>query len=153
VSGRAAGGAATKLDGQCSFDHQLFLTCSMSQTKELGTLVVVILKARHLHQPSFYKQDPYAQAVLSGQTQRTKPEPKGGQHPVWDEEFRFPVLADPGKDKVNRKLEVSCWKDESRSEDKLLGKGIVDIESTLKTGEFDGKRLIVLARSMLTLSY
>ncbi|KAG2157940.1 C2 domain-containing protein [Suillus bovinus] len=109
----------------------------MSQSKELGTLVVVILKARHLHQPSFYKQDPYAQATLSGQTQQTKPDPKGGQHPVWDEEFRFPVLVDLGKDKINRKLEVSCWKHEPKSEDKLLGKGIVDIESTLKTGEFD----------------
>ncbi|KAG1866904.1 C2 domain-containing protein [Suillus subluteus] len=109
----------------------------MSQSKEIGTLVVVILKARHLHQPSFYKQDPFAQAVLSGETHRTKPEPKGGQHPVWDEEFRFPVLADPGKDNINRKLEVSCWKDEPRAEDKLLGKGVVDIESTLKTGEFD----------------
>ncbi|KAG0701998.1 hypothetical protein DFH29DRAFT_924185 [Suillus ampliporus] len=99
----------------------------MSQSKELGTLVVVILKARHLHQPSFYKQDPYAQVAFSG-----------GQHPVWDEEFRFPVLlADAGKDNVNRKIEVSCWKDEQRADDKLLGKGTVDIESTLKTGEFD----------------
>jgi hypothetical protein len=81
----------------------------MTRSKELGTLVVVVLKARHLHQPPFYKQDPYAQVVLSGQTQRTKPDLKGGQHPVWGGEFRFPVLTDPGK--VNRKLEVSCWKD------------------------------------------
>jgi Ca2+-dependent lipid-binding protein len=111
----------------------------MTQSKELGTLVVVVLKARHLHQPSFYKQDPYAQVVLSGQTQKTKADPKGGQHPVWDDEFRFPVLVDAGKDQVNRKLEVSCWKDEQRGEDKLLGQGVIDIESTLKTGEFDGK--------------
>ncbi|OAX31105.1 hypothetical protein K503DRAFT_704232, partial [Rhizopogon vinicolor AM-OR11-026] len=67
--------------------------------------------------------------------QRMKPDQKGGQHPVWDDEFRFHVLADPRKDQVNRKLEVFYWKDEPRSEDKLLG--VVDIESTLKTGEFD----------------
>ncbi|KAG8213086.1 hypothetical protein J3R82DRAFT_11481 [Butyriboletus roseoflavus] len=108
------------------------------QQKEIGTLVVVVLKAQHLHQPSFYKQNPYAQASFSGLTKRTKVDPKGGQHPVWDDELRFPVLADAGKDKVNRILEVSCYKSEQRGDDVLLGKGTVDIEETLKTGEFDG---------------
>ncbi|KAF8442429.1 C2 domain-containing protein, partial [Boletus edulis BED1] len=109
----------------------------MSQPKEIGTLVVVVLKAQHLHQPSFYKQDPYAQATLSGQIKRTKVDPKGGQRPMWDDELRFPVLADAGKDRVNRILEISCYKDEQRGDDILLGKGTVDIEETLKTGEFD----------------
>ncbi|OJA18147.1 hypothetical protein AZE42_12748 [Rhizopogon vesiculosus] len=103
----------------------------MTQSKELGTLVVVVRKARHLHQPSFYKQDPYAQAALSGQTQRTKPDLKGGQHPVWGGEFRFPVLVDPGKDQ-------------------LLG--VVDIESSLGTGEFDGEQLLNPINSMYKLA-
>lgn len=110
----------------------------MSQPKEIGTLVVVVLKAQDLHQPSFYKQDPYAQATLAGQTQKTKADKRGGQHPVWDEEFRFPVYADAGKNKENRLLEVACYKQETRGDDTLLGKGTVDIEPTLKTGEFDG---------------
>ncbi|KIJ14256.1 hypothetical protein PAXINDRAFT_79478, partial [Paxillus involutus ATCC 200175] len=109
----------------------------MSKPLEIGTLVVVVLKARHLHQPSFYKQNPYAQASLSGLTKRSKVDQKGGQHPVWDDELRFPVLADVGKDKANRILEVGCYKDEQRGEDILLGKGTVNIEETLKTGEFD----------------
>ncbi|KAH7925481.1 hypothetical protein BV22DRAFT_995360, partial [Leucogyrophana mollusca] len=107
----------------------------MSKDKELGTLVVVVLKARHLHQPSFYKQDPYAQVAFNGLTKRSKVDPKGGQHPVWDDELRFPVLVDPSE--KNRTIEVSCWKEEPRGEDKLLGQGKVDISETLKTGEFD----------------
>ena len=118
----------------------------MSQPKEIGILVVVVLKAQHLHQPSFYKQDPYAQASLSGLKKRTKVDPKGGQHPVWDDELRFLVLADPGKDKVNRILEVTCYKNEQRGDDVLLGKGTVDIEETLKTGEFDGMQLTSRAK-------
>lgn len=114
----------------------------MSQQKEIGTLVVVVLKAQHLHQPSFYKQDPYVQASLSGLTKRTKIALKGGQHPVWDDELRFTVLTDVGKDRANRILEVACYKDEQRGEDVLLGKGTVDIEETLKTGEFDGMQSI-----------
>ncbi|KAI6039821.1 C2 domain-containing protein, partial [Pisolithus marmoratus] len=109
----------------------------MSQPKQIGTLVVVVLKARHLHQPSFYKQDPYAQVTLCGQTKKTNVAPKGGQHPEWDDEFRFPVYADPGKDRENRVLEVACYKQETKAEDVLLGRGTVDIEETLKAGEYD----------------
>lgn len=39
----------------------------MSKESELGTLVVVILKARNLiDKHSFYKQDVFAQAYLNG---------------------------------------------------------------------------------------
>jgi len=38
-----------------------------------------------------------------------------------------------------RKLEVSCYSQEPRPLiDELLGKGVVDLTETLKTGEFDG---------------
>jgi len=38
-----------------------------------------------------------------------------------------------------RKLEVSCYSQEPRPlVDELLGKGVVDLTETLKTGEFDG---------------
>jgi len=111
----------------------------MSKSKEIGTLVVVVLKAQHLHQPSFYKQDPYAQVSLSGLTEKTKVASKGGQHPLFDDEFRFPVYADEGQDRKNRLLEVACYKQETKGDDVLLGKGSMDIEETLKTGEFDGR--------------
>ncbi|KAI6094570.1 hypothetical protein EDD16DRAFT_1784094 [Pisolithus croceorrhizus] len=89
----------------------------MSQPKEIGTLVVVVLKARHLHQPSFYKQDPYAQVTLCGPDKKTNVAPKGGQHPEWDDEFRFPFMRSPARiDRIE-------WHSRYRE--------------TLKTGEFD----------------
>ncbi|KAH9856551.1 hypothetical protein C2E23DRAFT_856866 [Lenzites betulinus] len=103
--------------------------------EEIGTLIVVVLKARNLRDKhTFYKQDAYTQASLNKDTKKTKVDVKGGQHPVWDEELRFPVhrrIADE-----TRKLEVSCWSKEPRS-DECVGRGTVDITETLKTGEFD----------------
>lgn len=105
-------------------------------SNELGTLVVVVLKARNLpDKHSFYKQDVFAQVTLQGTTKKTQIDVKGGQHPVWDEELRFPVL-DQGKKGVV--MEVSCWSKEPRSHD-LVGKGELDISETLNTGEFDGE--------------
>jgi hypothetical protein len=73
---------------------------------------------------------------MSGTTKRTHVDVKGGQHPVWDAELRFPVL-NSATDKY-RKFEVACYAKENRSDD-LLGNGTVDITETLKTGEFDGR--------------
>ncbi|KII89789.1 hypothetical protein PLICRDRAFT_39960 [Plicaturopsis crispa FD-325 SS-3] len=129
-----------------------------SPERELGTLVVVVLKAQNLvDRHSFYKQDVYATVSLSnapvasgvgmigatpftfpaksntatdGKTQRTHVDLKGGQHPVWDDELRFPVR---GK---GRTLEVACWAKEHKG-DECLGRGTLDITDTLRTGEFD----------------
>lgn len=97
-------------------------------------MVVVVLKARNLpDKHSFYKQDVFAQVTLQGTTKKTKVDIKGGQHPVWDEELRFPIF-DQGK--KGMMMEVSCWSKEPRSDD-LVGKGELDISETLRTGEFD----------------
>lgn len=106
-------------------------------SQELGTLVVVVLKARNLNDKhSFYKQDAFAQISLgSGPKKRTAVDVKGGQHPVWDEEIRISVPKDSSE--KNRTLEASCWAKEHKADD-LLGQGKVDITETLKTGEFDG---------------
>ncbi|KAI0768135.1 hypothetical protein BD413DRAFT_614789 [Trametes elegans] len=102
---------------------------------EIGTLVVVVLKARNLHDKHrFYKQDAFAQATLNKTIKKTQVDVKGGQHPVWDEELRFPILKNVSDE--TRKLEVSCWSKEPRT-DECLGRGTVDISETLKTGEFD----------------
>ena len=105
-------------------------------SKELGTLVIVVLKAQHLiDNHTFYKQDPYAKLSLSGATKQTPVDPKGGQHPVWDAELRFPISKDPSKS--NRTLTISVFSEEKK-EDQLLGEGSVDITDTLNSGEFDG---------------
>lgn len=117
-----------------------------TMSTELGTLVVVVLKARNLpDKHSFYKQDVFAQITLQGETKKTKIEIKGGQHPVWDEELRFPVY---DKGKSGMMMEVSCWSKEPRSND-LVGKGELDISETLRTGEFDGESLSLTASRRL----
>ncbi|KAF8899902.1 C2 domain-containing protein [Gymnopilus junonius] len=102
---------------------------------ELGTLIVVLLKARNLNDKhSFRKSDVFAQATLNGAHKRTPVDIKGGQHPEWDGEVRFPVMKSTSA--KFRTLEVACYSQEPRSED-LMGKGILDITQTLQTGEFD----------------
>ncbi|KIY44748.1 hypothetical protein FISHEDRAFT_50626, partial [Fistulina hepatica ATCC 64428] len=68
------------------------------------------------------------------ETEKTNVDIKGGQHPVWDSEFRMPISPDASE--KTRTLHVSCWSKELR-EDDCLGEGTVDITNTLKTGEFD----------------
>ena len=105
-------------------------------SKELGILVIVVLKGQHLiDNHTFYKQDPYVKLSLSGATKQTPVDPKGGQHPVWDAEVRFPISKDPSKS--NRTLTLSVFSEEKK-DDELLGEGTVDITETLKSGEFDG---------------
>ncbi|KAH9917808.1 C2 domain-containing protein, partial [Fomitopsis serialis] len=102
---------------------------------EIGTLVVVVLKARNLpDRHSLYKQDVLSQVAIGGSTKSTKVDVKGGQHPVWDEELRFPIYQKTKQ--ADRTMEVSCWRKEPRGVE-CIGKGAVDIEETLRTGEFD----------------
>ncbi|EJD35475.1 hypothetical protein AURDEDRAFT_75253, partial [Auricularia subglabra TFB-10046 SS5] len=63
----------------------------------------------------------------------TKIDERGGQHPVWDDEFRFQV-ADTGEQK--RLLKVSVFTKEHKIDD-LIGEAEVDVASTLSKGEFD----------------
>jgi Ca2+-dependent lipid-binding protein len=92
---------------------------TMPAELELGTLVIVILKARNLiDKHSFYKQDVFAQVSLNGVSKRTPVDVKGGQHPVWDAEIRLPVMKDAGE--KYRKLEVGCYAQEHKMDD-LLG--------------------------------
>ena len=110
---------------------------------ELGTLVVVVLKARNLNDKHFWKQDVYAKISLpttsspSPLVKSTQVDVKGGQHPVWDEEIRMSVSRDAGAANKNRVMEVTCWSKEHKNDD-LLGTGTIDISDTLRTGEFDG---------------
>ncbi|KDQ57370.1 hypothetical protein JAAARDRAFT_131497, partial [Jaapia argillacea MUCL 33604] len=101
----------------------------------IGTLVVVVLKARNLRDKHFYKQDVYATISLEGTTKRTEVDVKGGQHPEWDQELRLQIFKNTGE--KSRTLHVECFSAEERKDDNLLGSGNVDITETLQTGEFD----------------
>ncbi|KAH9481480.1 hypothetical protein JR316_0006007 [Psilocybe cubensis] len=116
------------------------LNDKINKEDEIGTLIVVLLKARNLNDKhSFRKSDVFAQATLNGIQKRTHVDIKGGQRPEWDGEVRFTIVKH--KAEKYRKLEVACYSQEPRSED-LMGQGFVDISETLRTGEFDGENLI-----------
>ncbi|ORY35735.1 hypothetical protein BCR39DRAFT_511825 [Naematelia encephala] len=67
----------------------------MAEPKELGTLIVVVGKARNLPNKSrFGKQDPFCTLTINEEKQKTKAIKRGGQHPEWDEEFRFSIMED-----------------------------------------------------------
>ncbi|OSX58965.1 hypothetical protein POSPLADRAFT_1152296, partial [Postia placenta MAD-698-R-SB12] len=104
-------------------------------SREIGTLVIVVLKAKNLpDRHSLYKQDVFAQVTIRGKTKKTAVDARGGQHPVWDEEIRYPIFKSSVEE--DRQLEVFCWRKEPRT-DELIGTGKVDITDTLRTGEFD----------------
>lgn len=42
----------------------------------------------------FGKQDPFCTITVNEKKQRTKAIKRGGQHPEWDEEFRFTIMED-----------------------------------------------------------
>ena len=60
---------------------------------------------------------------FEGAGQRTKVDERGGQHPVWDDEFHFPVL-DTGASAHSVKLSV--FTKEHRIDD-LIGEGELDV--------------------------
>jgi Ca2+-dependent lipid-binding protein len=54
-------------------------------SNEIGTLVVIALRARNLNDKhTLYKQDPYAKLSLNDVTEQTEIDKRGGQHPTWD---------------------------------------------------------------------
>ncbi|WVQ95125.1 hypothetical protein IAU59_002219 [Kwoniella sp. CBS 9459] len=68
---------------------------AVEDAKELGTLIVVVGKAKNLVNKSrFGKQDPFCTVLVGEEKQRTKPIKRGGQHPEWDEELRFTIVED-----------------------------------------------------------
>ncbi|KAH8830004.1 C2 domain-containing protein [Flagelloscypha sp. PMI_526] len=103
---------------------------------QLGVLAVVVLKARHLpdKHTTRHKQSPYVRVELSQERECTPVVRKGGQHPVWDAELRFPVFEVPHAG--NRLMRVEAWAQEGHKDD-CLGATIVDVSETLRIGQFD----------------
>ncbi|TFK93847.1 hypothetical protein K466DRAFT_561411 [Polyporus arcularius HHB13444] len=132
----------------------------MSNGRHIGTLIVVILKARNLpNKRHIGKQDPFCQVIFNGEKRRTKAIKRGGQHPEWDEEIRFELYEDvddlphvPGADppppppKSNGKgppkvqggkfMALACYADDPREPD-LIGESQVDLTEVLTKGETD----------------
>ncbi|KAF7331934.1 Ingression protein fic1 [Mycena kentingensis (nom. inval.)] len=126
--------------------------------RQIGTLVVVVLKANHLpNKRNIGKQNPYCVVSIDGEKQRTKVVKRGGQHPEWDEEIRFTMFEEdpelgvtgpngeppplPPKDGKRRIkggsiMKLSCFADDPREPD-LIGQTDVDLTEVLTRGETD----------------
>ncbi|GAA5947272.1 hypothetical protein JCM3765_001599 [Sporobolomyces pararoseus] len=102
--------------------------------RELGLLILVILKAQHLPDPhKFSKQDPFVIAELGEgenvQTVRTQTDRGGGQHPLWDEEFRMKLYEEEGKTEGQRLSLKVMRKEGTRAKDQeLIGEGSVLVD-------------------------
>ena len=90
---------------------------------------------RNLPNKSLWKQDAYCIVRFEGAGQRTRIDERGGQHPVWDDEFHFPVA---DTDAPIRAVKLSVFSKEHRVDD-LIGEAEVDVAECLKKGEFDGR--------------
>ncbi|KZT12994.1 uncharacterized protein LAESUDRAFT_754024 [Laetiporus sulphureus 93-53] len=133
--------------------------------REIGTLVVVVLKARNLpNKRHIGKQDPFCSIVFNEEKRRTKAIKRGGQHPEWDEEFRFTLVEDdddeatssqfdtsdrvppplppksgtkgPPRVKGGRSMAIACYADDPREPD-LIGDCTADLTEVLTKGETD----------------
>lgn len=117
-----------------------------------------------------HRQDPYCALQVGKEVRRTKPLKKGGQHPEWDEEIRFPIVEDtedmlvrtssrsgedetpppvPSKERKfnrKRKMQLSCYADDPR-EPELIGEIMISLEDVLTKGETDGMLVCSSVRS------
>jgi len=110
--------------------------------------------------------------LLDGEQRRTKAIKRGGQHPEWDEEFRFTIYEDvddivngagtppppPPKNcrsvrkiKGGTSMAIACFADDPRGPD-LIGETLVDLTEVLTKGETDGTCRSLPCRGLLSLS-
>ncbi|UZJ56843.1 hypothetical protein CBS101457_006163 [Exobasidium rhododendri] len=134
----------------------------MGEPAHRGTLVCVVLKAKNLpNKKSIGKQDPYCTLQLGTNSQKTKPDKRGGQHPQWDEQLHFEIYDDTEdqlrstangsgsisasntietqkrkQSKASKTLRVACYADDAKDPE-FIGEGQVDLGDTLLSGEFD----------------
>ncbi|GAA5933565.1 uncharacterized protein JCM15063_001348 [Sporobolomyces koalae] len=74
------------------------------QERLLGTLIVIVLRAKNLpNRVRIGKQNPYATVTYGLHKKRTETIERGGQQPNWDAEFRFEILKEEFE---NEQLEV-----------------------------------------------
>ncbi|KAJ3559833.1 hypothetical protein NM688_g107 [Phlebia brevispora] len=117
-------------------------------SREIGTLIVVILKARNLpNKRHIGKQDPYCTVELNGDARRTKAIKRGGQHPEWDEEIRASdseapstLSKGPGDEapriQGGRHMKLACYAEYMRDPE-FIGEARVDLTEVLTKGETD----------------
>ncbi|POY76666.1 hypothetical protein BMF94_0258 [Rhodotorula taiwanensis] len=102
--------------------------------EEAGLLVIVVLKAQHLHDRHHYsKQSPFVELeVTNSDKERTAVDPDGGQHSFWDEEFRMPVFRIGDEPQY---LYLRVMREEGHDDSELIGEAKVLLDGSWT--EFD----------------
>ncbi|CAG8537037.1 11751_t:CDS:2 [Funneliformis mosseae] len=105
----------------------------MSESKKLGELVVIAIRAKNLATRDIIgKGDPFVTFRIGEEAKRIKAEKKGGQHPEWDEEVRFDLVDNPN----NKKMKIQVLNEDKR-EHILIGDSFIDLSQVLENGEWD----------------
>ncbi|KAK4050268.1 hypothetical protein OIV83_003589 [Microbotryomycetes sp. JL201] len=79
-----------------SFDSSAASTSTPAASRVLGTMVVLVMRAKNLqNRVKLGKQNPYATVTFGLNKKRTAAIERGGQQPTWDAEFRFEIMKDP----------------------------------------------------------
>ena len=95
---------------------------------DLGTLVVVVMKAKNLsNSRAISKQNPYCSVRVGKHSDRTKAITRGGQAPVWDHESRFRLCTEDD----NRTLKL-CVFDQNGSQTEIIGDSLVSLQPALE---------------------
>lgn len=106
----------------------------LPEPAELGTLIVVVMKAKNLHNKrALSKQNPFCSVRIAKSAHKTKTIDRGGQSPVWDHEVRFKIYE--GADYDNLKLSVF---DQSRSSADIIGDAVVPLSPAFEARVKDG---------------
>ncbi|KKY18751.1 putative conserved serine proline-rich protein [Phaeomoniella chlamydospora] len=95
---------------------------------EIGTLVVVVDRAKNLPNIKKVKQNPYCAMRLGKEAKKTETDRRGGQTPRWDQELRFTVHESPDY----YKLKVSVFNDDKKTE--LISEGWIDLSQVIIPG-------------------
>lgn len=100
----------------------------------LGTLIVVVMKAKNLHNKrAISKQNPFVSVRIGSSAKRTPVLLRGGQAPFWDHETRFAIRTDD--DHSALKL---CVFDQVGNNVDIIGESLIPLEPALNSSPRKG---------------
>lgn len=106
-------------------------TVSKSKTK-VGLLVIVVLKAQHLHEASKQQNLFVEVEVTNSGKARTRADSDGEEDPLWDEEFRMTVYEVEGEQQY---LHIRTMRQGSATEGEVIGEAKILLDGSWT--EFD----------------
>lgn len=107
---------------------------NLPEPSELGTLIVVVMKAKNLHNKrALSKQNPFCSVRVANSAHKTKTVDRGGQSPAWDQEMRFKIVE--GSEYESLKLSVF---DQNRSTADIIGDAVIPLKPAFEARVRDG---------------